>query len=161
MFNPLLVFQMKKVYSFFLLLAIAASTTACFEDSRVVFAGILAEFNETVVRTPALGVTYPLIAVRNAAGQVTTRVNLVGPQQTTEQVLRVSIDPVSTAQAANYRFGGTVTIPANSSFGDLQFEVLNATGVPTAGLNLVFVLEGNETVRPSENYRRVGFRITP
>jgi hypothetical protein len=135
--------------------------TACFKDNRVFFSGLQAEFNETVVRTPALGVTYPLISVRNGAGQVTTRVNLVGAQQASEQVLRVSVDPASTAQTANYRFSGTVTIPANSSFGDLQFEVLNAPGVPIAGLNLIFVLEGNENVRPSENYRRVGFRITP
>jgi hypothetical protein len=118
--------KQKLLLSSFLLCLSLLGLTACFKDNRVVFAGILAEFNETVVRTPALGVAYPLIGVRNAAGQVTTRVNLVGAQQPSEQVLRVSVDPVSTAQAANYRFGGTVTIPANSSFGDLQFEVLNA-----------------------------------
>jgi hypothetical protein len=153
--------KQKLLLSSFLLCLSLLGLTACFKDNRVFFSGLQAEFNETVVRTPALGVAYPLIGVRNGAGQVTTRVNLVGAQQPSEQVLRVSVDPVSTAQAANYRFGGTVTIPANSSFGDLQFEVLNVPGVPTAGLSLIFVLEGNESVRPSENYRRVGFRITP
>ncbi len=152
---------MKKIFSLFLFLSVVVGTTACFEDSKVVFAGIVAEFNETVVRTPALGVNYPLIVVRNGAGQLTTRVNLVGPQQPSEQVLRVTIDPASTAQPTNYRFGGTVTIPANSSFGNLQFEVLNAASVPTTGLNVVFVLDGNELIKPSENYRRVGFRINP
>ncbi|WP_448518702.1 hypothetical protein [Rhodoflexus sp.] len=57
--------------------------------------------------------------------------------------------------------GGAVTIPANSSFGALRFEILPAPVPAGQSFTLVFVLQGNEQIKPSNNYARIGYRINP
>lgn len=144
---------------------LAIALSSCFKDKRVFFNDSLVEFNETVTRTPALGVNYPIIAVRAGQGAVSTQVNLVGAQRPEAQTIRVSVDAqASTArEGVHYRLtnGGVVTIPANSNFGSLQFEVLPAAIPAGQSFTLVFVLEGNEQIKPSNNYARIGYRINP
>ncbi|WP_448518703.1 hypothetical protein [Rhodoflexus sp.] len=86
-------------WALFACLAIAMSS--CFQDKRVFFNDSLVEFNETVTRTPALGVNYPIIAVRTGQGALSTQINLVGAQRPDAQTVRVSVD----AQASTAREG--------------------------------------------------------
>lgn len=155
----------KTMLSWALLWCLTFALSSCFKDKRVFFNDSLVEFNETVTRTPALGVNYPIIALRAGQGAVSTQVNLVGAQRPEPQTIRVRVDAqASTArEGVHYRLtnGGAVTIPANSSFGSLQFEVLPAVIPAGQSFTLVFVLEGNEQIKPSNNYARIGYRINP
>ncbi|MCS7018144.1 MAG: hypothetical protein RMJ87_03335 [Cytophagales bacterium] len=139
--------------------------SACFQDKRVFFSDSFVEFNETVTRTPALGANYPIIALRSGQGTVSTQVNLVGAQRPEAQAIRVSVEGQATTarEGVHYRLinGGVVTIPANNSFGNFQFEVLPASIAAGQNITLVFVLEGNQQIKPSNNYARIGFRINP
>jgi hypothetical protein len=155
----------KLMFSWMPLWCLVIALSSCFKDQRVFFNDSLVEFNETVTRTPALGVNYPIIALRAGQGAVSTQVNLVGAQRPEAQAIRVSVDAqASTArEGVHYRLtnGGVVTIPANSSFGSLQFEVLPVAIPAGQNFTLVFVLEGNEQIKPSKNYARIGYRINP
>lgn len=155
----------KKVFLWVFCGCFAFAFSACFKDKRVFFNDSLVEFNEAVTRTPALGVNYPIIALRTGQGTISTQVNLVGAQRAEAQTIRVSVDAQATTarEGVHYRLpsGGTVTIPANSNFGSLQFEVLPATIPAGQSVTLVFVLEGNEQIKPSINYARLGYRINP
>ena len=74
-------------------------------------------------------------------------------------------DSLSTATAGvHYRFvgDGAFNIPANSSIGTCQLEVLSPARDTGKVLDVVLRLEGNASgdIKPSENYRRIGYRIT-
>lgn len=149
---------MKKI-NFVVLAVITFLATACFKDTSVVFDKSLVEFALTVTSTPALGKTYPLINVAKGAS-IEATINLVAAQRPNPETIKYSVDTKeSTAQAGVHYVladNGSIIIPANSSFGTTKIETKN---VANADVILVLVLEGNETVKPSENYKRIGFRI--
>ncbi len=155
---------MKKAFNFALLCASVLTLGACFNDNKVIYEKAVVEFQDAVVRAPALGKTYPLIAVANGIGQQTLQINLVGAQRESEQPIKFSVNAAeSTAkEGIHYQLtGNTVTIPAKSSFGTLTLNVLKAPAAAGTSVTLVLVLDGNGSdIGPNENYRRVGYRIT-
>ncbi|MBA9079295.1 hypothetical protein [Rufibacter quisquiliarum] len=152
----------KSIYLFLLLLS--ASLTGCFEkyEDRYYFRDFMVEFDEAVTRTKVSGKIYPRVdGLDPASGVVKYRINLIGGQFPTEQVVQFKVvETESTArEGVHYRFpnGNSIVIPANSSFGYLAVEVL-----PDGSGNsqLVVELVGNQEIKPMDNFRAIGIPIT-
>jgi hypothetical protein len=158
---------MKHTFVYGLLLAVSFLTTACFKDLEIKYDGPAQVEFETAVRSnPAVGLTYPLIASANSTtlGPVlTTQLNLVGPQRSSDLTVRVLVEPTLTTTAAtSYTLlnGGSVVIPANSSVGSLSIAVSRATSTTAPIRNLVVILDStNADFKANPNYKRVGFTI--
>ncbi len=133
--------------------------SSCFEDeSDKLFRGAFVEFDETSFATnPDTFVKQ----VREDARSTVTQVNLVGAHRSSDQVIRFSVDPESTAVAGtNYDLqGNEFTIPANSSFGFLSVDLLDSPMGEDESVTLILILEGNNDILPSENYKRLTYQI--
>jgi len=158
---------MKKIFGILLMLTTTLFMSSCFKDSQSVFdSTYLVEFQDAVVTSPAtsLGKTYPIISVANGAGSQTRRINLVGRQRPNQESIKFSVDAKESTAVEGVHYtldGGTITLPANSSFGDCKFTILRAPAAAGTSVTLVLVLEGNGSdIKPNENYKRLGFRIT-
>lgn len=159
---------MKKNF-YILLLFIAFTNVSCFfRDPEVVYDGpVVVEFNQAIVAgAPS---SFPIINVNNGAGDIAARVNLVGPQQTSEKTILYRVDPVRTTAKEGVHYAlknkvganGSFVIPANRSFADCVFTTLQAPSSPGASVIVTLELLGTEdaSVKPSENYKRLTFRI--
>jgi hypothetical protein len=158
---------MKTILIYGVLIALSVLTTSCFDDMEIKYDGPTQVEFETAVRTnPAVGRTYPLVATANsltASPTVTTQINLVGPQRSSDLTVRVLPEATTTTAAAqSYTLlnGGNVVIPANSSFGSLSVAVSRATSATAALANLVIVIDSTNTdYKANPNYRRIGYTI--
>lgn len=172
--------QISNILFVFALLFVAM--TACIENEPVVFEKSVAEFDAAVWNTPATGETYPLLTrvpgfgravstnatapstadpvINRTVGTISFRINLVGPPASSDQSLSVSVvAEKSTATAGvHYTAPTAVVIPAGENFGTLSVPILNP-GATTGSVVLVLQLDGNSTVLPSENYKRIGLSI--
>ena len=156
---------MKKIYGIALVMITTAMMTSCFKENQPVFDSLyLVEFQDAIINAPALNKTFPILTVANGFGLQTRRVNLVGRQRTTEESIKFSIDAAETTAKEGVHYsleGGVVKIPANTSFGDCKINILKAPAAAGTSVILVLVLEGNGSeVKPNENYKKLGFRIT-
>jgi hypothetical protein len=140
---------------------------SCFKEKDNIFSGdgTFVEFQKTIVTTPAAGRTYPLIATKRAGGILTEQVNLVGNQRAAEESISFVVDSLTTAVAGtHYRLvgNGAFPIPANTSFGSCQVEFLNPARDSGKSVDLILRLVGNASgdIKPSENYKRIGFRMS-
>jgi len=160
--------KMMKKYIYILLAFVAISQTSCFRDPEVIYDGpTVVEFNQAIVA--GAPTAFPIINVNNGSGEVFTRVNLVGPQRNTDQTILYRVDPVRTTAREGVHFAflnksgenGSFVIPANRSFADCVFRVLQAPRDPGASVILTLELVGTAdgTIKPSENYKRLTFRI--
>ena len=110
----------------------------------------------------------PLIT--RTSGKVQLRVNLVAPQSDVDQVISYVVVPNETytsgsivADAAvkgtHFNTGGTFTIPANSSFGFIEIDILNPGSALTTEKLIVIELIGNDKYKPNTLDKRVGVLI--
>ncbi|MDZ7898372.1 MAG: hypothetical protein U5N85_10170 [Arcicella sp.] len=152
-----------------LVVGMSVMLTSCFKElDKVLDDKTYVEFQQAIVRTVAVGKTYPLIAVANGLGVVSTpRINLVGRQRATDTQVKYTIDQnESTAkEGVHYKIndGGTIIIKANESFGTANFEILRApvvTGDAGKTFTVVLMLTDGSDFKASENYKRIGYRIT-
>ena len=136
---------------------VALLFSSCIKEDVKVFTGDpVVEFDATVYNAVTAGYTYPILTrhagygrpvvtaassnypvadptITRTIGMVKLRVNLVGAQRTTDEVInyRVITDAVPVApnalavSATHFTTGNTVTIPANSSFGEITIFILN------------------------------------
>jgi len=168
---------MKRIKNLLLIIPVLlVAMGSCIENPPVVFTGSVAEFDATVWNAPATGVNYPMLTrvagygrpvsttadplITRTSGTINLRVNLVSAQFSTDQVLNVSVVSASSTAVPGTHFTvpATVTIPANTSFGQFPVTIIN-NGPATGSVDVVFQIEGNETVKPNENFKRVGVRI--
>jgi|LNFM01.1.fsa_nt_gb hypothetical protein len=168
---------MKRIINIFLIVPVLLLVMgSCIENEPVVYKGSVAEFDATVWNAPAAGTTYPILTrvagfgravsttadplITRASGVINFRINLVSAQFPVEQTLSVSVvaDKSTAIAGTHYTIPTTVVIPANSSFGLLPVTVLNP-GATTGSVDLVVQIDGNETVKPNENFKRLGIRI--
>jgi hypothetical protein len=146
------------------LLSCAKELDYTFNEYKVV------ELEDAVRRTPAAGLTYPIIAITRTSGRQSLQVNLVGEKLTEPQDMTFSLDTaISSALTANnlravegthFNLNGSkFTVGKDSSFARINIDI--PVGTAQAGKTAFFVvkLDGNNDIKPSENYRRVGFRI--
>lgn len=130
-------------------------------------------YGRTVIATAvaATGVVADPLMTRTS-GTIKFRVNLITAQMSTAQIIKYRIVDtekdattganvtVTTAQSGvHYNTSGTFTIPANSSFGEVSIDVLNP-GATTGTRDIVIELLGNDQVKPSVNYSKLGLRIS-
>jgi len=158
--------------------------SSCIKQDLVTIGGdIVAEFDATVLNTPLTGQAYPVLnrvpaygaavvstnpAITRSSGAIKFRVNLVGAQQSSDQTLtfKAVASPVLPAGVAaavagtHYTISGTIIIPANKSFGEATINVINPGVSSATPVGLVIELEGNETVKPSQNYKFLGIQIS-
>lgn len=151
---------MKKILSIFSLVMVFV-LGSCIEQNYPIWEGAEVEFQNAVTTAPVAGQNYPRLTVANTVGTVNLQVNLVARQRASDETITYRVVPEGTTAVAgtDYNVSGTLTIPANSSFGTLSVAVVN-TGAIGGFVDLLLELEGNATIQPSENYKRVQLRIT-
>ncbi len=149
---------MKKLHVI-ILLVFAFGLTSCFEeDVERHFEGAFLEFAEVALdRTPDDFQSN----VDDGAGALTTEVNLVGAQRGAALTVTYTIDPESTAvEGTHFATPGTLSIPANSSFGDCEVTILDGNIPAGESVTLILVLQESEGIAPSENFRRFTYVIS-
>lgn len=166
---------MKKIINYILSLTLVVFLTSCIDNDPTLWEGSLVEFDATVLNAPAVGKDFPLLVrvppfgfpapssgttISRVSGNIIFRVNFVGAHRSTDETVSIAVvEAETTAEAGvHYTMPGSVVIPANSSYGELTISILDA-GIGEAPVNLVLELVGNETIKPSENYKRLGIRI--
>jgi hypothetical protein len=168
----------------FLLLGISLLCSSCIKQINKNFTGeTIVEFDATVLNSATSPYTYYVVTripsdgipipTSNAAITRTTttpiqlRVNLVGPQRSSDEVIsyKVMTDVTPTAPnmlataGTHFTTGNTFTIPANSSFGYVTVNIINTGTSSTNPREVHLELLGNDNIKPSENYKRVAIRI--
>ncbi|WP_207433004.1 DUF4843 domain-containing protein [Sabulibacter ruber] len=155
---------------------------SCIENDDIVYEKAVVEFDAAtynaksvvdgvaknytlLTRVPAYGaaVTTSRPAITRASGAIRLRVNLVGAQRSTAQEINYKLLTSETTAVAGTHYAplsGKVTIPANSSFGELEIQILDPGVSSATPVDLVLELDGNEEIGPNENYRRIGVRIS-
>ncbi len=114
------------------------------------------EFQDAVVKSPAVGKTYPVTAIANTGDSlVKTQVNLVGSQRSTSSSINVTGSATSGNAAA---FEQALSFAANSSIANLEviLKKVSASAGKTDTLLLELVGNGSD-IKASENYKRVAF----
>ncbi|HEY8387662.1 MAG TPA: hypothetical protein VIK74_03615, partial [Parasegetibacter sp.] len=144
----------------------AVSLTSCFKkyEEDFLFRDFQVEFDLASWQSDAPGKTYPIAGPYDkGSGTITFQVNLIGGQKPTAQTLRYKIVPEESTAQEGYHFSladnGTFEIPANSSFGYVTINILDfppQTGTAVLVLDLV----GNDEIKVSENYKRIGISIS-
>lgn len=174
---------MKKYSFLFYIGLVSLFLTSCIKEEDKTFTGNpVVEFDATVFNSVAVGYTYPILiratgygrgvatsdpSITRTSGTVKLRVNLVGAQRSADEVItyRVMTEAVPTApnvlatSGTHYTTGNTVTIPANSSFGEVTINILNTGVSSTVSTELHLELVGSTNVKASANYKKVAIRI--
>ena len=150
--------------------------SSCIEQEYMLFEDSLVEWDATVVNSPALGKDFPLLSrvprptfaiatsdplITRRTGTLNLRVNFVSPQKESEETItyRVVTDETTAIEGTHFSISGQAVIPANSSFADVQVQILDP-GAGSGSVILVMELVGNNNVKPRERYKRVGIRIS-
>lgn len=151
-------------------------STGCIKNEIATFSGAQIEWDASSWNANAAGLTYPMmirVPIFNAAtpnsaplitrttGTIRLRVNLIGAQAPTDRPFTFRFNQAESTGAPGTHFqavSGTGTIPANSSFGFVDFVVLNP-GAGTGTATAVLELTENASFRPAVNYSKVGLSI--
>jgi hypothetical protein len=156
-----------------LLIASMLVMTSCFEDAKILWKGAQVEFEDAVIRTPATGETFPIIALNRTSGTPSYQVNLIGAQLAAAEDITFAVEEVPdrllnattirAVEGVHYTLsGGTVTFPEQASTASFtNMSILNSFPVQAGMSALVIIrLDGNNNIEPAENYRRLAFRIS-
>ena len=147
------------------------SLSSCFEDNKIVFDQVkLVELEDAVKRTPAAGAKFPIISVNRGNTTQNLQVNLIGTHLKSAEVLKFSIDTTISAflnantiravEGVHFSLnGGEFTLKSDTSFATMSFNILDPGQNAGKSALLLLKLDGNSTLKPNENYRRVGYRI--
>lgn len=72
----------------------------------------------------------------------------------------VPVSPNALAvSGTHFTTGNTVTIPANTSFGEITISIINTGVSSTTPREVHLELMGTIDVNPSENYKKIAIRI--
>jgi hypothetical protein len=156
-----------------LLFASLLMLSSCFEDMKVVWDDAQVEFEDAVLRTPATGEKFPIIALNRNSGTPSYQVNLIGAQLGAAEDITFSLEEVPdrllnsttirAVEGVHFTLsGGTVTLPEQASTTNFTNMTINNAFPAQAGMTalLIIRLDGNNNIAPAENYRRLAFRIT-
>jgi hypothetical protein len=163
---------MKYFIKYSLILITLFTFTSCFRNPDVVYEGAaVVEFNLSIIASAPSAVATTNVA--NGAGEIASRINLVGKQRSSDEIIRFRVDPLRSTAVEGKHFSfpkgngqangdgqGVFTLPANRSFCDLSFTSLLVTpNSPGQSVILVIELLGNENIKPNENFKYHTFRI--
>lgn len=170
-----------KIRSIIIAISAMLFMSSCIKNELPVWTKATVEFDAASWNTNAAGRTYPILTrvpaygravstsadpllTRTAPGIKKFRVNLVGKQFDKPVTIQYDLfggNGGSTAvEGVHYKISRQLVIPANSSFGELEVEVLNPG--PQSGVtsvDLLLILTGTEGIETSVNYRIIGLRI--
>jgi len=169
---------MKRITTFILAIATVSLLGSCVKNELPVFTAPVAEFDAATWNANAAGLSFPILTrvpgygraasasdpllTRTSPGIKKFRVNLVGQQLPTEtEVYVIMNSTTSTAVAGtHYRsFSPVVKIPANTSFGEVEVDILNP-GVAGAARTLELILSsGTNGVTSNPNYNKIRLSI--
>ncbi len=132
---------------------------ACFQQNEdFYFNDLFVEFNEVSLSTNPE--SFQILIMDNVE-MIKAQVNLVGVHQSEDQTISFSIASESTAiEGLHYNLNASsCIIPAYSSFGYIEFSILKDAILPGESVNLTLILEGNEKILPSENYKKQKYTL--
>jgi hypothetical protein len=167
----------KLVLSTFILIATLFTMVGCIKQNTLTIKDLQVEFDAASWNARGAGVLWPVLSrvppygmpVANAdplitrtSGTIRFRVNLIGAQQATAQTINYSVVAASTTAVSGTHFTipGTITIPANSSFGEAVINVLNPGVSSTTPVNLVLEVTGNSTIKAATELNKIGLVIS-
>ena len=175
--------------SILIALTLTVGLSSCIKNDDIVWENSVAEWDLATYQSKATGLPFPIVdrvptnygrailatgnafgapadpsLTRTFASTITMRVNLVGRPAATQQVLSVrpSANFSTAVEGTHYQLlDRTCVIPKDSSFGYVRWQVLNP-GTPAPGtpaVRVVFELQGNTDIKPSENFKYLGWNI--
>ncbi len=178
------------IKSLLIAFALTVGLSSCIKNEDIVWNAAVAEWDLATYQSKATGLPFPVVArvptnfgravlatgnafgapadpslTRSTTSTITMRVNLVGRPSATQQVLPVRANPnFSTAvEGTHYQLlDRTCVIPKDSSYGYVRWQVINP-GTPAPGtpaVRVVFELQANSEIKPSENFKYLGWSIT-
>ena len=139
---------MNKLKISFLILLASLSLVGCVKNEERIWTGAVVEFDATTWNANAVGVNYPILTRVPAVGRpistaepvlnknigtVKIRVNLVGPQRTSDTEVTYQVLTANTTAVAGTHYAalpGKLTIPANTSYGEITLQVIATPGTP-------------------------------
>ena len=169
---------MKRIITFILAIATVSFLGSCVKNELPVFTAPVAEFDAASWNANGAGLSFPILTrvpgygravassdpllTRTSIGIKKFRVNLIGQQLSTDTDVYVIMNSVtSTAVAGTHykQFSPVVKIPAKTSFGELEVEILNP-GVSGTPKDLELILStGTNGVAGNPNYNKIRLRI--
>jgi hypothetical protein len=169
---------MKRITTLILAIATVSLLGSCVKNELPVFKAPVAEFDAASWNANGAGLTFPILTrvpgygraasaadpllTRTSPGIKKFRVNLIGQQMPTETEVYVIMNSVTSTAVAgtHYRsFTPVVKIPANTSFGEVEVEILNP-GVAGAARTLELILSsGTNGIKSNPNYNRIRLSI--
>lgn len=167
----------KLVLSTFILVAAAFTMVGCIKQDVINIKGLQVEFDAASWNARGAGVTWPVLnrvtafgmpvttadpLITRASGIIRFRVNLIGAQQATAQTINFNVITASSTAVSGTHFTipGTITIPANSSFGEAVITVLNRGVSSTTPVSLVLEVTGNSLIKPATELNKIGLVIS-
>ena len=166
-----LIFSIVSLF-FFLLIS------SCVKNDDVLYIDTVVEMDAATWNANSVGVTYPVLTRRPAAGRASTtaldpalsrtsgtiqlRVNLVGAHRSTDTEVTYEIITTSTTAVAGTHYAalpGKVVIAGNSSFGVIDVSILNL-GPSATPVDLVIRITSGTNAKLNTNYTTVGLRIS-
>jgi hypothetical protein len=169
---------MKRLQSFIIGIIAIALLDGCIKNELTVFTAGVVEFDAASWNANGAGLTYPILTRIPGYGRVANtsdallsrtntgikkfRINLVGQQQPTDIDVFVVLGAGTTAQVdKHFKIKTPVRIPAKSSFGELEVEILNPGTASSTPVDLNLTLSGgSNNLKISENYKTIGLRIS-
>lgn len=149
---------MKAFKFLFVLLLSAGFLTGCFEDKDTSYQG-----PTLVAFSPRLGTantyTQPVTVPATGNSNIVVKVHLVGPHQSSDTTVNFEVSGTATSGSQYTISGNSTTIPANSSFGDINITALGAGLTPGQSRTIVLTLTGG-TFAVSENYKTYTITLT-
>jgi hypothetical protein len=170
--------NMKKAQIFIGLLALVFASSCIKNDQAVFDEKTVVEFDAASNNANAAGLNYPILTVVPGYGRVALssdpalsrtnpgikkfRVNLVGAQNPNPiRVFYTTFAGTTAEENVHYKtLKGELTIPAKSSFGEMEVEILNpGPNTPTSRLLNIILTGADNGVTSSVNYRVISLRI--
>lgn len=147
------------------LVAVMLLFSSCFKkyEDDFLYSNLQVEFDAATWQNKAPGKSYPLLPVVNrGSGIYHYKVNLNGGQLTAAQSIGYRVVPEESTAEEGVHFrllqNGKMELGAATSVDSIGVEILDFP--PASGqVMLVLELTGNETVKVSENYKRIGIPI--
>ncbi len=169
---------MKNVKLIILILSLGFVVSSCdkLKEEITIFRDNYIEIDATVLNAPATGKTFPLLVrvpqggrpviaaqdplITRISGTIQLRVNLVAAQRNQAENLTYTVvaDETTAEAGVHYQASGALQIPANSSFGFIEIQVLDP-GATTGFKDLVVEIQSSTSLKANPNYNRVGLRI--
>lgn len=173
---------MKRV-SFYIVLMLCVSLTACIKNDPITYTDAVAEFDATTWNANATGVTYPLMTrvpiynastptsaytIHRTSGTILLRVNLVGPTSKTERTVGVQVFdvpftsvtfPATASGQTPARSGGALSVPGAAMAGTHYTALASKVTIPadsTWGYLPVAILDAGATAGQA---RTLGIRL--